>query len=50
VMADSIEQGAATKDDLRTAIAELKAEVRSAMLVQTGVIIGSIVALLKLLP
>ncbi len=44
---------AATKQDitsLKSDIAELKAEIYRAMWVQTGVIIGAVVALIKLLP
>ncbi|HEX6014298.1 MAG TPA: hypothetical protein VFY87_21395 [Geminicoccaceae bacterium] len=40
----------ATKSDLTAALAELKAELYRAMLIQTGVTIGAIVTLLKLLP
>lgn len=44
---------AATRQDitsLKSDIAELKAEMYRAMWVQTGVIIGAVVALIKLLP
>ena len=44
---------AATRQDitsLKSDITELKAEIYRAMWVQTGVIIGAVVALIKLLP
>ena len=50
VIDSAVRSELATKGDLATALAELKAELYRAMLIQTGVTIGAIVTLLKLLP
>jgi hypothetical protein len=50
VIDSAVRSELATKGDLTTALAELKAELYRAMLVQTGVTVGLIVTLLKLLP
>jgi hypothetical protein len=50
VIDSAVRSELATKSDLTASLAELKAELRGAMLIQTGVTIGAIVTLLKLLP
>ena len=39
-----------TREDLRSALAELRADLYRMMLIQAGVIIGTVVALLRLIP
>ncbi len=39
-----------TREDLRAALAELRADLYRMMLIQAGVIIGTVVALLRLIP